>query len=251
MRLIKRITYIVLLVICAGRLNAQINFKGQVPHEKTYTLAEVYDSTYGIQYFDKYCPAMGGDSVRKTMQGYAASGWMEDHYTAGGTIHKGFYANGQLTIYTNFYPNGVMEREYKVVTERKTELKKYYQNGKMKSDVQYYNGNSTLWQDYFDNGQVQYYEEYDKNHERLIQRNSYYRDGKPESLFQPITDKKPIRYEKKEYYENGQLKEDQQLLYSSDDLDFVKDGEDKQYDEKGTLTSDVVYVLGTLDRTIK
>src|SRR6185312_16265188 len=211
----------------------------------------VYDSTYGIQYFDKFCPAMGGDSSRKSLQGYASSGWVEDHYTNGAIIHKGFYANGQLTIYTNFYPNGGVEREYKTVTERKTELKKYYPNGKMKSDVEFYDGNSTLWQDYYDNGQIQFHEEYDKKHERLIERDSYFSNGKPESIFKPITDKKPIRYEKKEFYPNGQLKEDQLLFYSPDALDFVKDGEDKQFDEKGTITADDIYVNGTLDHSVK
>jgi antitoxin component YwqK of YwqJK toxin-antitoxin module len=249
--LIKRSTYIVFLLFFAIEVNAQINFKGQVPHAKTYDIKQMYDSTYGIQYFDKFCPAMGGDSTRMSPQGYAASGWMEDKYTSGGDIHKGFYANGQLTMYTNFYPNGAPEREYKPVTERKTELKKYFPNGKLKSDVQFLDGNSIIWHDYFDNGQISYIEEYDNKHERLLQRSSYFRDGKPLSIFQPMGDKKPIHYTKMEYYPGGQLKESQVMLYSSDALDFVKDGEDKQFDEHGTLVSDVVYAIGEVDHTIK
>ena len=250
--MIRRSIYIVLFVCSFTDIIAQVNFSGQIQHAKQYEFRDMYDSTYGIQYFDKFCPAMGGDSSRKSQQGYAASGWMEDHYTNGALIHRGFYANGQSTIYTNYYPNGGTERDYKLVTERKTELKKYFPNGKMKSDVEYLDGNSILWHDYFDNGQVAYIEEYDKKHERLLQRCSYYRDGKPLSLFMPSSDgKKANRYCKKEYYPNGQLKESQDMLYSSDALDFVKDGEDKQFDENGTLTSDVVYEAGAVDHTIK
>ncbi len=249
--MIKRITYTVLSCFFAIGLNAQVNFSGQVQHAKTYELRNMYDSTYGIQYFDKFCPAMGGDSTRMSMQGYAASGWMEDKYTNGANIHKGFYANGQLTMYSNFYPNGAVEREYKPVTEVRTELKKYFPNGKMKSDVQYTDGNAIIWHDFYDNGQISYVEEYDKKHERLLQRCSYYKDGKPMSTFQPTGDKKPYRYLKNEYFSNGQMKETQQMLYSSDALDFVKDGEDKQFDEHGTLLSDVVYAVGEVDHTIK
>jgi len=249
--LTRRGTYIIIAVFFVGRLTAQVNFSGQVPHEKQYDFREMYDSTYGIQYFDKFCPVLGGDSSRKSLQGYASSGWVEDHYKNGALIHKGFYSNGQLTIYTNYYPNGGVERDYKLVTETKTELKKYFPNGKLKSDVLYIDGNAILWQDYYDNGQIQYVEEFDKKHERLLQRCSYYKDGKPQATFQPNGDKKPYRYSKNEYYPNGQLKESQQMLYSSDALDFVKDGEDKQFDEKGTLTSDVVYAAGEVDHTIK
>lgn len=250
--MIRRIIYTALVFTSITGLNAQVvSFGGQVPHAKTFELKDVYDSTYGIQYFDKFCPAMGGDSSRKSPQGYAASGWVEDHYTNGALIHRGFYANGQLTIYTNYYPSGGVERDYKLVTERKTELKKFFPNGKMKSDVEYLDGNSITWHDFYDNGQISYVEEYDKKHERLMQRCSYYRDGKPQSLFQPEGDKKPYRYAKKEYFPNGELKESQEMLYSSDALDFVKDGEDKVFDEKGALVSDVVYATGEVDHTIK
>jgi antitoxin component YwqK of YwqJK toxin-antitoxin module len=232
-------------------LIAQVTFQGQVPHEKLYTFREVYDTNYGIQIYEKYNNNIGGDSVRKNLQGYVCAGWVEDHYTNGATLHKGFYADGQLHVYSNFYPNGQMEREFKFVTERKCTMRKYYPNGKVKSEVEYFEGNAIIWHDYWDNGQVQYIEEYDKKHERLLQRNSYYSDGKPEATFQPISDKKPIRYSKKEYYPNGQVKEEFEMVFDSDSLDFIKDGEDKQYDEKGTLTSDIVYVAGQADRTIK
>ncbi|HXB13184.1 MAG TPA: hypothetical protein VNZ45_14455 [Bacteroidia bacterium] len=247
----KRAVHLFLFVFAFFGLRAQENFKGQVPHEKLYDLKDIYDSTYGIQLFDKYNPAVGGDSIRKSMQGYACGGLVQDHYTNGAILHKGYYADGQLSIYTNFYPNGQAERTFKLVTERKTEMKKYYSDGKLRSQVEYFDGNAISYHDFFDNGQPSYVEEYDKKHERLMQRCSYYEDGKPESTFMPITDKKPFRYAHKEYYTGGQVKEEYQMIFSEDALDYVKDGEDKVYDEKGTLTSDIEFVLGQENRKIK
>lgn len=248
----RRVIYLLISVFAVFNVSAQINFKGQVPKAKTYDLKDIYDSTYGIQLFDKYNAALGGDSLRKSMEGYMCNGWVEDHYANGALLHKGFYADGVLTIYTNYYPGGQVERVYKTVTERKAEMKKYFPDGKPRSEVEYFDGNAISYHDYYDNGNPSYIEEYDKKHERLLQRCSYYRDGKPLSTFMPVTDKKPIRYSHKEYFPGGtQLKEEYEMIYSEDALDYVKDGEDKVYDEKGTLVSDVQYINGEENKTIK
>ena len=227
------------------------DLKSQVPHEKLYDLKNIYDSTYGIQLFDKYNPGLGGDSTRKNLQGYMANGFMQDHYINGALLHKGFYVDGVLTLYTNYYPNGQEERTFKAVTERKNELKKYYQDGKMRSDVVLFDGNAISYHDFFENGNPSYVEEYDKKHEKLLQRCSYSADGKPLSLFVPMNDKQN-HYSHKEYFEgSAQVKEEYNMLYSSDALDYVKDGEDKTYDEKGNLVSDIEYVNGQENRKIK
>jgi len=231
---------------------AQENFKGQVAHEKVYDLKDIYDSTYGIQLFDKFNSAMGGDSVRKTLQGYMCNGFVQDHYKNGALLHKGFYTDGQLTMYSNYYPNGQEERTFKAVTERKSEMKKYFESGKIKSVVDFYDGNAISYHDFYENGNPAYVEEYDKKHERLLQRCSFFQDGKPENLFMPITEKAPIVYAHKEYFPGGvQVKEEYQMVYSSNALDYIKEGEDKVYDEKGTLVSDVQYVDGQVNKTIK
>ncbi len=240
------ISLLIAPVIALAQVN---NFEGQVPHAKTFNLKDLYDSTYGIELFDKFNANLGGDSIRKNDQGYAANGWIEDHYTDGSLLHKGFYADGQVNLYTNYYPNGQEERVYKSVSERKAEMKKYYMDGKPRSEVEYFDGNAISYHDYYDNGQPSYVEEYDKKHETLIQRCSYYRDGKPQSIFVPESDKKNARYSHKEYYPNGQLKEEYEMISSSGD--YVKDGEDKQYDDKGNLTSDILYDQGEESKVIK
>lgn len=248
----RRVIYLLISVLAFLRVGAQVNFKGQMPQQKVYNLKDIYDSTYGIQLFDKYNATLGGDSVRKSTEGYLCNGWVQDHYATGAMLHKGFYADGQVTLYTNYYPNGQVERTFKAVTERKAEMQKYYPDGKVRSQVQYYDGNAISYHDFYDNGNPEYVEEYDKKHERLLQRCSYYKDGKPLSLFVPVSDKKPVHYMHTEYYPGGtQIKEQYEMVYSDNALDYVKDGEDKSYDKNGNLTSDILYSGGNETRTIK
>lgn len=231
-----------------------INTKAQTLGSQTHAFSRVYDSVFGIQFYDRYNPDLEGDSIRKYSDGHLCNGMIEDHYADMEILHKGFYTNGKLTQYTNYYPGGAVERTFKPVSDRKDELIKYYPNTVMKSDVIYYEGNSTRWQDYYDNGQLSYEEEYDKKHERVLKRCSYYRDGKAESVFVPIKSKSGdgvIRYSLKEYYPNGQLKEESESIYSQDSYDFLKDGDAKEYDDKGNLTAEYEYVGGKINNTIK
>jgi len=231
-----------------------VNIRAQALGSQTHAFNLVYDSVYGIQFYDKYTPDLEGDSVRKYSDGHLCNGVVEDHYTDMQLLHKGFYTNGKLTQYTNYYPWGEVERTFKPISDRKDELIKYYPNKALKSDVVYYEGNSTLWQDYYSNGQLSYEEEYDKKHQRIVKRCSFYKDGKPESVFVPIKLKSGdgiIRYSLKEYYPNGQLKEESQSIYNQDSYDFLKDGDAKEYDVKGNLTAEYEYVGGQINNTIK
>jgi antitoxin component YwqK of YwqJK toxin-antitoxin module len=231
---------------------AAADMRAQSLGSQVHSFVQVYDTIYGIQLYDKFNPITEGDSIRKYTDGHLCNGMIEDHYPEGGMLHKGFYTDGQLTEYTNYYPNGEVERTFKAVSDRKTELKKYYQNKVLKSDVLYYQGNSTLWQDYYDNGKLSYLEEYDKDHERLLRRCSYFKDGTAQSIFVPLSQSgNIIRYSLKEYFPNGQLQEESESIYNKDSFDFVKDGDDKQYDEKGNLVGEYEYVGGMLNRTIK
>ena len=230
-----------------------IGIKAQALGSQIHSFAKVYDSVFGIQFYDKYNPDLEGDSLRKYPDGHLCNATLEDHYPDMEVLHKGFYVNGKLSQYTNYYQGGQVERTFKPISDRKNELIKYYPNAVVKSDVIYYEGNSTLWQDYFDNGKLSYEEEYDKKHQRLLKRCSYYRDGKPESVFVPLKKSGDgiLRYSLKEYYPNGQLKEESVSIYNQDSFDFLKDGDEKEYDEKGNLTAEYEYVGGKINNTIK
>lgn len=211
-------------------------FFGQIPQQTKYNAAKVVDAEYGITMYEKLNFALGGDSVRNDKKGYACQGWIEDIYESGKIIHKGYYEDGHLKLYKNFYENGNIEREFKVIDFHKTSMKLYYPDGKIKSDIIYYDGQSLIWTDYYSNGQIEYYEENDKSMQFVIKRNSYEENGTPKDLFEMIDPKKKL-YTKKEY-ENGKLVAEGTIKYNKQVGDYQKDGIWKIYGSNGKVTEE-------------
>ena len=96
------------------------------------------------------------DSTR-IEEGYAVNGWKEDHYSTGELLHKGYYIEGQLKVYKNFYPNGNIERNFKAIDSFKSKLTLFYpmEKSKVKS---YSNDFAMEWTDYNENGDISFYE---------------------------------------------------------------------------------------------
>ncbi|MBL7883513.1 MAG: hypothetical protein JNL69_05560 [Bacteroidia bacterium] len=228
---------LLILFIFIYSVNAKAQFFGQVPQAKKYDATKVVDPEYGIVMYEKLNFQTGGDSVRNDKRGYAQQGWIEDLYESGKLLHKGYYEDGHLKIYKNFYENGNIERSFKIIDFKRCNMQLFYEDGKLKSDVTYYEGAAQIWIDYYPNGQLEYHEENTKSMEYLIKRNSYREDGKPSDLFELIDPKKRI-YIKKEYAENGSLKAEGTMKYSKPMMDYQKDGNWKIYDDKGKSTDE-------------
>ena len=216
---------------------ALAQFFGQIPQATKYDPAKVIDPVYGIKMYEKLNFSTGGDSVRNDKKGYACQGWIQDTYLSGSIIHKGYYEDGHLTTYKNFFEDGVVERSFKSLDYRRSNLQVFYPDGKLKSNVVYYETAPQLWQDYYNNGQIEYEEESSKKMEFLIKRKSFAEDGKPQEIFEIVDPKKRL-YIKKEYYENGNIKSEGNMKYSISVLDYQKIGTWKEYDETGKLTEE-------------
>ncbi len=209
-------------------------FFGQIPQATKYNASKVIDPVYGIKMYDKLNFSIGGDSVRNDKKGYACQGWMQDTYENGAIIHKGYYEDGHLTTYKNFYENGAVERSFKQIDYKRGSMEVYYPNGNKKSVVVYYEGTPQLWTDYYSNGNIEYTEESSKKMEYLIMRKSFTEDGKSQEIFELIDPKKKL-YVKKEYYENGNIKAEGTMKYNPSAMDYQKDGIWKEYDETGKM----------------
>ena len=235
------------LIVCGllGLLNlsAQQVITGDKHAVHLYTEQEIVDPDYGIIKYDKMNFQIGGDSIRNARKGYACQGWVEDNYTNSQVLHRGYYVDGQLRTYKNFFDNGQLEREFKSTDLKRATLSVHFKDGKPKSEIEYYDGCAVKEQDYFANGKTKYYEEHTKNMEYLLEMNYYTSDGKPVSLFN-VTDKKKKMYYKKEYYENGKLKEEGPMHFLSGAGDYVKEGSWKFYNEDGSLKSTEQFVNG-------
>lgn len=239
-----RFSSLLLCLFLAVHLNAQKLLEKYQPEKKTYDRS-IIDSTYGIQIFDKLNPLLGGDSTRNC-NGYACNGWVEDFYSTGRLLHKGYYQQGQTRNYKNYYPNGQLERQFKAVDDYKSNLKSFYETGTPKSEVIYDGETPLQWTDYYPNGQVEFIEVYNKGGEYYLSKKSFYESGKPETQMEMVNSKKKI-YASKEFHPNGSLKEEGMLFYSPDLLDYQKLGTWKIYKEDGNPKGEQVYVNGRLD----
>lgn len=215
----------------------------QVKKGEILEFADIYDSAYGINVYDGLNMGIGGDSVRNDVKGYAVQGWLEDSYPDGKTLHKGYYIDGQLKAYKNYFPNGQLEREFKMTDLSKSNMIVYYQDGKIRSNIIYAGSNVVKEEDYYASGQLEYIEEYDKRGEYYLQRKFYSPNGKPTSTLE-ITDSKRRVYASKEYYDNGNLKEEGQMIYNEGVGDYQKNGKWKFYDETGKLKEEKSFAKG-------
>lgn len=235
------------LVLYSTGVFAQNFLKRQVPDQMKYNAAKVIDEELGIEMYEPFNFLLGGDSVRECGE-YACSGWVEDLYESEERLHKGYYIDGQLKTYKNYYPNGALERHYKVLDNVRSSMKKYYSSGQLKSDVVYYEDTPQEWTDYYPNGNVDYIEEYDKHFKYHVIRASYKEDGTPISKFERVHKRKEL-FESHEYYENGQLKVKGEYMYSENQFDVIKHGDWEYYDENGKLIKTEKWSTGQLKKT--
>ncbi len=235
-------TLTIAFTLLCGNFFAQ-SFADQLPHLKRYKPEEVIDSVYGIHMYDKLIIALSPDSVRYDKNGYSAQDWHMDYYVSGKMLHKGFYIDGQIKVFKNFYENGQTERSFRVIDLKRSELMVYYPDGKVKSEISYFDGNVYKETDYYNNGNIEYQEENEKDMEHLRKRNQYYENGTPQIIFE-LTDKRKKLFKRTDYFANGKVKEEGELIFHPSAGDYYKEGVWNFYDENGKLTKTQKYVFG-------
>ena len=236
-----------LLIIPIGILGQNKDLEKQIPKKKKYEASEVVDEVYGITIYEPLNMALSRDSVRME-DGYAASNWIEDHYTDGSLLHRGYYIEGQLKVYRNYYPNGKIEREFKNIDGFRSTVKLYYKDAKLKSEVKYLKGSPLVWTDYFSNGNIDFHEEYHKNLLYHISRKYYYESGQAKSILE-LVNKKKLEYTSVEYSSNGTVLISGNLKYSKSSYDYFKTGKWKYYKEDGSLIKEETYEYGRVVKT--
>lgn len=238
-----RLTLFIITLVITNVIFSQTFSNQPSASSKLYIAKEIIDIDYGIMMYNKLVPMMGGDSVRYSQEGVKAQNYQEDYYVSGKLLHKGFYADGTIKVFKNYYENGQVERSFSSTDVKRGKLEIFYEDGKVKSSVNYYQGNPQNQYDFFKNGTPEYIEENDKNIEYLFKRNSFYENGLPASIFE-LVDKKTKTYIKKEFYESGQLKEEGSMLFRKDLGDYQKEGIWNYYDEKGNVIKTEKYQAG-------
>jgi antitoxin component YwqK of YwqJK toxin-antitoxin module len=211
-------------------------------YNTTYLPADVIDEKYGIVRYEKLNMLLGGDTVRNK-NGYAANGFIQDYYTSGKLLHKGFYLDGQLKIYKNYYPNGQVERNFRMVDLKKGKMDIFYTDGTKKSKMFYIDGEAQKWEDFFKDGTLEYIEVYDKSISYYVDKRNFYEDGTAESAL-VLESKRKMIYTQTYFYKNGQVKEEGGMQYDKSMFDYLRIGTWKYFDSAGSLNKEVKYVNG-------
>ena len=239
----------ILFTLSTSFLSAQNqNIEKKIIPVLKYKVSKTVDPSYGITMFEPLNYRLGGDSVR-IENGHASNGWKKDYYESGVLLHKGFYVDGRLKIYSNFYSNGDVERVFKAVDDYKSTMKIYYKGDILKSQIKYVGSSSRKWEDYYPNGFLEYYEEYHRSGDYYITEKWYYNTGQVKSLF-VLIDKKNLSYLTKEFYEDGTVKTEGISFYSKSMMSYLKTDTWKHFNKTGKLTKEQVYLLGKLDKEV-
>jgi antitoxin component YwqK of YwqJK toxin-antitoxin module len=199
----------------------------------SYRLPEsIVDSTYGVMLYEKFNPLVS-DSVRYCGKN-PCFGIVEDYYTNDSLLHKATYSEGKLQSYKNYFPNGILEREIKMVNIYSAKMRIFYPSGKIKSSMEFINSNPIKWTDYYENGNIDYEEEYDRKYKYVLKKVSYQENGNIIEEERLIKKGKQL-YTYKSYRPNGKIKLDGVKSYRTDLADYRKIGVWKHYNEDGVL----------------
>ncbi len=241
----RKIFLFLVLSLSLIHLFAQNDLSDKKHYHDTYVPDAVIDKQYGITMYEPLNMMLGGDTVRNSAKGYACDGFVEDYYTTGQLLHKGFYVEGKLKIYKNYYPNGKMERNFRMVDLKKSKMTLLYKDGTIKSNIVYIENEALKWEDFYPNGVLEFIEEYHKSFEYYVLRANYFENGQPQSVLE-LVNKKKIEYTQEEYYDNGKLKEAGAVKYNRNVFDYQKVGNWLLYDESGNPKKEQKYVNGSV-----
>ncbi len=230
-------------VILTNSIWAQVDYEHQMPVNKQFDRS-IIDSVYGIMHYEPLNVMLSGDSVRMCGT-YACNNQVKDFYVTGELVHNGFYIDGQLKSYKNYFPNGNIERDFRSIDLYRSQVKIYYESGKLKSQVKYNEGAVQEWTDYYESGQIEMSEEKTKSCTYHVFSRFFYADGKPMKSLE-LTDKKKISYSYKEYYAGGTVKLEGSKVYKEELGDYLNTGTWKYYDESGSVTKEEKFDNGTL-----
>lgn len=90
--------------------------------------------------YKMFSEELGGNKIRTEMSGAPCQGWIKDYYNNGQIRHKGYYVDGQVKIFKNYYDNGTIESSMKLKGHRKARVKLFHYNGNPKTVCNYMKG---------------------------------------------------------------------------------------------------------------
>ncbi|MCU0359924.1 MAG: hypothetical protein MUF75_04245 [Bacteroidia bacterium] len=193
------------------------------PKETHLLQNEVLDEFGEISLYNSFVPSLNGDSIRYFPNGEKLQGWKEDVYSSGKALHKGFYKNGQLEMFKNFWENAKTERVMAVIDSNQTNLEVYFENGNQKRQVNYFKGKIKRYSEFFPNNLLKITEEYDPKSGLLVKKKTWHNNGQIASEL-ILQDQKSKKYKLTTYHQNGKLAESGFQYPAKDGQGFTRSG---------------------------
>lgn len=207
----------------------------------------INDPQYGINIYENLNYRLGGDSSRTDEKGYAARGWLEDYYPGGSILHRGYYNDGHLKIYKNFYPDGTIERSYRTMDNYQSWMEIFYPDGTLKSRVMYSEGVPMKWEDFYPSGKLEYTEEFNKTLDYYLSKRSFHTNGQLDESLLLVKESKRL-YESKKFSNSGMLEMEGKVVFNESEFDYRKIGKWSIYDTAGRLFKEEFYIDGVLNK---
>ncbi len=195
-----------------------------------------------IDAYEPLVRALGGDSIRRC-DGQPCNGYMEDHYADGVLKHRGYYQDGHLLVYRNYWPNALLEREYQVTSNTRSSLATFHPNGQPRTTTVYVKGEQRSYSEHYVNGQLRYAEERHTDLPVYTRMDLFAPDGRPISTLE-LVDKKRVVMAQKEYWPNGLIRCEGRSQYDRQQGDSQRIGEWVYNDESGQALRKESYVGG-------
>ncbi|MCB0765193.1 MAG: hypothetical protein KDB84_10840 [Flavobacteriales bacterium] len=225
-----------------GRVAAQDDL---LLHDDLFVMGDAgEDPSPDLNRYERLNRSLGADSVR-ICNGQPCIGWVEDLYPDSSLKHRGYYDAGLLTVYRNYHPNGVLEREFKALDAVKSIMRTYHSNGNIRSEARYADGIPYRYEDHYVDGKLRYEEEKHRKDPYYITMNLYAADGLPVSTLE-LVDKKKIEFTQKEFHPGGALKCSGQARYDRSRMDTQRIGTWVYYDTAGAVIREEDYADGKL-----
>lgn len=184
------------------------------------------NSTYSI-----LAEFFGADTLR-LQNNSLAQGWIEDYYSSGELKHRGFYKNGKLLLYKNYFISGICAQVLTSSDPLNHTIDTYFANGFLNEQKIYFNSQLKKCTEYFENGNVKSKTEFERENKLIIYKKVWYSNGLLKSEMK-LTDKVSKTYTERNYHDNGLLKEEGSLLISLDNKSYKRNGVWNTYDRTG------------------
>lgn len=200
------------------------------------------DPSPDLERYGRFNPVAGGDSVR-ICDGLPCTGWVEDRYEAGQLKHRGYYDNGRLVLFRNYYPNGELEREFKRNNGARGTERSWHANGNPRSEAHYADGQVLRYQDHYVNGAVRYVEEHERGGGCYTRMELFDAHGLPISRML-LVDKAHRGLELTEYHPGGAVKSRGRARCDRESQEALRVGTWEYFDAAGNKVREEDYVGG-------